>query len=232
VSALRSIRPTSLRQQATGAIRASILSGEIKPGEIWSAPGLARRLGVSATPVREAMLELASHGIVESVRNRGFRVIALTRADLDELLELRRLVEVPLAGRVAGLLDAKATRRLRALADRAADAASRGDLAAFLAQDLAFHLALLAPAGNAPAIDLLGELGEQTRLHGLLRAAASETLQALAAEHGTILEAALAGSRTRTEAAMRRHLDHVGAAWRASLAVAAEDAGEAPAPLR
>ncbi|HSA52260.1 MAG TPA: GntR family transcriptional regulator, partial [Yinghuangia sp.] len=66
----------SLREQVARAIRAALVAGEMRPGVVYSAPGLATRFGVSATPVREALLDLAKDGLVEPVRNKGFRVRA------------------------------------------------------------------------------------------------------------------------------------------------------------
>src|SRR3954449_10806327 len=100
----------SLREQAQQVIRASILAGELAAGEIYSASTLAERLGgspppppaaplqlgnggdgrgVPPPPVREAMLELANGGLVDPVRNRGFRVLTPDEADLDEISQLR-----------------------------------------------------------------------------------------------------------------------------------------------
>ena len=67
----------SLREQVGHALRAALVTGQLKPGEVYSAPGLAAQFGVSATPVREAMLDLAKEGLVEVARNKGFRVVAV-----------------------------------------------------------------------------------------------------------------------------------------------------------
>src|SRR6185312_16792620 len=91
----------SLRQQVTEALRGAVVSGVMEPGELYSAPNLAAMLGVSATPVREAMLDLAKEGLIEAVRNKGFRVIELTDAELDQLTELRSLLEVPTVAAIA-----------------------------------------------------------------------------------------------------------------------------------
>src|SRR5688572_32330171 len=72
----------NLRQEIANALRAALVSGEMRPGVLYSAPTLAEKFGVSATPVREAMLDLASEGLVEAVRNKGFRVTELTEQDL------------------------------------------------------------------------------------------------------------------------------------------------------
>lgn len=78
------VQGESLRDKALAILRQSVVSGEIHHGELYSATALARRLGVSVSPVREAMLTLVNEGIMEPVRNRGFRV---------ELHGNRRLVE-------------------------------------------------------------------------------------------------------------------------------------------
>ena len=72
-----------------------MVAGELKPGEMYSAPALGERFGVSATPVREAMLDLVKDGFVEAVRNRGFRVLEMSDEDLDEVSQIRLLLEVP-----------------------------------------------------------------------------------------------------------------------------------------
>src|SRR4051812_40547668 len=84
-----------LRDQVANALRAALIAGELRPGEVYSAPALAAEYGVSATPVREAMLDLAREGLVEAVRNKGFRITEMTERDLDEFTEIRALIEIP-----------------------------------------------------------------------------------------------------------------------------------------
>src|SRR3989442_1437199 len=98
---LSQLQPTSLREQARTAIRGSIVTGEIEAGTIHSVSYFAERLGVSATPIREALFDLVNEGLIEQVRNRGFCVSQLSEHDLDELFELRTLLEVTSIGRVA-----------------------------------------------------------------------------------------------------------------------------------
>ena len=74
----------SLREQVTSALRAAVISGEMRPGVVYSAPSLAARFRVSATPVREALLDLVKEGLVVSVRNKGFRVTEVTDRQLDD----------------------------------------------------------------------------------------------------------------------------------------------------
>ncbi|GAA2910803.1 hypothetical protein GCM10011428_26590 [Streptomyces violaceus] len=83
-------RKPSHRERVADALRAALIAGELRPGEVYSAPGLAARFGVSATPVREAMLDLAKEGLVDTVPNKGFRVTAVSERQLDEYTHIGR----------------------------------------------------------------------------------------------------------------------------------------------
>ena len=71
----------SYRERVVDALRAALIAGELRPGEVYSAPALAGRFGVSATPVREAMLDLVREGLVDTVPNKGFRVTAVSNGN-------------------------------------------------------------------------------------------------------------------------------------------------------
>lgn len=212
----------SLREVALRAIRAGIVTGEIHPEEIYSAPTLARQLGVSATPVREAMLDLAAQGLVEPVRNRGFRVLPLMDEDLDEIHELRMLIEVPTIGRLAGMLPKHEVTRLRKLAKDSETAAETGDLVRFLEADRAFHFGLLEHSGNRRLVEFVGQLRAQTRLYGLRELAEAGALVSTAREHRSILDRIESGDASGAEEQMAKHLRHTRGAW----AGRAEAAGE------
>ena len=106
----------SYREGVVEVLRAALVSGQMKPGRLYSAPTLAGQLGVSATPVREAMSELAAQGMVEVVRNRGFRVRELSDVELDEITQLRQLIEVPTTAALARSCDPGAIDAIRPLA--------------------------------------------------------------------------------------------------------------------
>src|SRR5439155_3131698 len=94
------LEKVSIRERVGRALRAAIVSGEMEPGTVYSAPSLGARFGVSATPVREAMIDLVREGLVEIVPNKGFRVTAIDEADLDQITELRLLIEPPVVRQV------------------------------------------------------------------------------------------------------------------------------------
>jgi DNA-binding GntR family transcriptional regulator len=212
-TSLAHIAQSSLREEARRAIRAGVITGEIQPGKIYSAPSLAERLGVSATPVREALLDLANEGLVEAVRNRGFRAVVLDDDDLDEIFELRILIEVPSVGRVAGTLDDASVRRLRSVVDELDEAAAAGDLARYLTADQEFHSLLLEPLRNRRLIDLVARLRDQQRLYGLPQILRSPDFLKTAFEHQAILDAVVDGDREAAEALMRHHLEHTRGVW-------------------
>ncbi|MGN6242054.1 MAG: GntR family transcriptional regulator [Motilibacteraceae bacterium] len=203
----------SLREQVADALRAALVAGEMRPGVTYSAPALAAKFGVSATPVREAMLDLGKEGLVEAVRNKGFRVTELSEQDLDEISELRALIEVPTVGRIARRHDPDAVEALRPLAGEIVAAAARADLITYIDADRRFHLGLLALAGNTHLVKVVRDLRARTRLYGLQELADAGSLPASAAEHEQLLDLVRAGDSRAAVALMRHHVAHVRAEW-------------------
>jgi len=205
----------SLREQIADAIRAAVMAGQMRAGVLYSVPALTESFAVSATPVREAMLDLAKEGLFTPVRNKGFRVIELSDKDLDDITELRALIEVPPVARLAATIEAADIETLRPLAQAIVDGAAEGDLISYLEADRHFHLHLLGLTGNPRLVEVVGDLRAQTRLYGLGQLAEQGTLIASAAEHHELLDALAAHDEKRTEALMRRHIGHVRGIWAA-----------------
>lgn len=197
-------------------LRGAVITGAMRPGELYSAPSLAAQFQVSATPVREAMLDLVKEGLIETVRNKGFRVTELTDAELDEITELRMLIEVPtlavLAERYTPEWDPH-LEDLRAVAEEIVAHAESADLIAYVEADRRFHLDLLALAGNARLVAVVGDLRSRSRLYGLERLARQGTLGQSAIEHQQMLDLVTARDRKGAAAVMRRHINHVRGAW-------------------
>ncbi|GLW71988.1 GntR family transcriptional regulator [Kitasatospora phosalacinea] len=202
-----------LRDQVAHALRAALISGELRPGVVYSAPTLATDFGVSATPVREAMLDLAREGLVEAVRNKGFRVTELSDRDLDEYTEIRALIEVPTVGQVARTATAEQLEALRPQAEAIVTAARRHDLIGYLEADRQFHLDLLALAGNARLVETVGDLRKRSRLYGLNRLDQQGELVTSAEEHLELLDVLLTGDAEAAQECMTRHLGHIRHLW-------------------
>ncbi|MFG1946647.1 GntR family transcriptional regulator [Nonomuraea sp. NPDC048826] len=205
----------SLREQVAQALRAALITGEMRPGVVYSAPVLAAQFGVSATPVREAMLDLAKAGLVEAVRNKGFRVTELSERDLDELTQLRELIEVPTVARMADAGRAPDFRRLRPAAEEILAAAERGDLLAYVNADLRFHLELLGLSGNGHLVEVVKDLRTRARLYGLSQLAERGMLADSAREHLALLDALENGDERAAEHIMSEHIQHVRGIWAA-----------------
>ncbi|MFL6122475.1 GntR family transcriptional regulator [Actinophytocola sp.] len=204
----------NLREEITQTLRAAVISGQLRPGVVYSAPSLATQFGVSATPVREAVLDLANEGLVEIVRNKGFRVTGLSEKDLDELSELRALVEVPTVRRIAEAgVPRPVIEELRPLAAEIEAAAARGDLIAHVTADMEFHLTLLALAGNQHLVETVRSLRARSRVYGLRSLADRDALVPSAHEHAELLDLLAAGDADGAEDLMRRHIGHVRGIW-------------------
>lgn len=211
------IEQSSLRDQVLAILRKGLITGDLVPGELYSASAIASDLGVSTSPVREAMLTLVNQGVMEAVRNRGFRVVPLGEQDRKNIHELRVMIEVPSMVRLAGNPKIKQnSAKFRALAEQNVAAAESGDLVAYLNTDLRFHLGILEILGNEKLTALVEELRDQTRQLGLKSLSRSETLRATAQEHLLILDALVDGKRERVEELMTAHLGHIFRDWDAA----------------
>lgn len=202
----RKVLRHSVRGQILDALRAALVDGELVPGEIYSGPALGERFGVSATPVREAMQQLALEGAVECLPNRGFRVLSRTPRELAELAEVRAMLEVPVMLRLARSLPAETWEALRPAAAATAEAAAAGDVPGYAEADRAFHREVLALAGNDQLVQVAEELHRRAQwpLPGAPRVRRAD-LVADAAEHAALLEALAAGDLPVVESLVREH---------------------------
>ena len=207
------LRADSLREQITRALEAAIVAGELLPGVIYSAPGLAERFGVSATPVREAMLDLVKEGFVEPLRNRGFRVIPMSDEDLDNIAQIRLLIEVPTISQIASLLTPARFEKLAVAAEAIERAEAAGDVLEYLDADRRFHVELISVIGNERLTDLVDRLRRQARLFGLKDLAKSGRLMASAREHRMVLDALRVQDIEAAENLMRAHIGHTRGLW-------------------
>jgi DNA-binding GntR family transcriptional regulator len=206
-------KAVSLRETVTQILRAAIISGEMAPGEVYSAPVLGARFGVSATPVREAMVDLSREGLVQTVPNKGFRVTAVSEAELDDIAALRMLIEPPTVREVTPRIPQEAIRGLRELAQAIVDHAAAGDLITYTEADRRFHLAILEYSANQRLVSLVSDLRSQTRLYGLSGMVERGTLADSAAEHLELADLIAAGDATGAGNLMKRHIGRVRAEW-------------------
>lgn len=211
----------TLRGQVLDRVRTGIVSGRTEAGTVFSVPSLAAELGVSTTPVREALLELARDGMVTPLRNRGFRVEAMSLAETENLFALRELLE-------SYALETLARRRITDTADlkRRADevgaAVEAGDVLRYVASDREFHQALVARADNPRLTRLVMSMRADMRLYGIDSPEGKKRQIASVSEHYEMIDVATRGDVARAAPLMHQHI----ASWK-PLFVAALDQGGA-----
>ena len=193
------------------AIKRAILAGELRPGQSLVETELAQVLGVSKTPVREALKTLAGAGLVTMSPYRGATVRAIDPASAAAIYDLRLLLE-PEAVRRAAEAAARPAQDSSALAGwAAAQAALRvSDAATDQAQrslaNREFHRALYLACGNSLLVKTLDDLRDQTALVSALSWEQAPSWQQEAAEHQAILTAVRGGAATEAAALLRAHI--------------------------
>lgn len=197
----------SLTDAVVVAVRDGVQSRELVPGETYSVYQLAELLGVSRSPVREALLKLADAGLVEIARNRGFRVLLPRAHDLEEIFEIRLALEPAAVRRVAARADRAEREAIAAHLATMRRAADHTDATAFWPADHALHHAILHTAGNARAAGIVADLRATTALLGPPTTATGRTLVQIHDEHAPIVAAVLDRDPDAAAAAMRHHLE-------------------------
>jgi len=220
----------NLREKVVERLRAEIVSGQGVPGTIYSVPGLASELGISTTPVREALLELSRAGLVTPMRNRGFRVEPTTLEDVENVFSLRVLLErhalVTLAER--RLSD---TEPLVLLADAVGDAVKRNDITMYIETDRRFHEALVMRAGNARLTKMIMALRSDMRLYGIDTNEGRERQRASVREHYQMIDYALTGKVEEIGELITRHIVEWKPLFVAALAAQQPAGSNGPAQL-
>jgi DNA-binding GntR family transcriptional regulator len=191
------------------SIKALIMDHAVAPGDRVTIDALARQLGVSPTPVREALARLESDGLVRKRPLAGYTTTPLlTRAQFEELFEMRLLLEPAAAQRAAGAgLSAADTELLRKeadLPDPPPGTTGYASFAAFTAQDARFHNLVAEVSGNHLLYEAVLRLHAHLHLHRLNFPVAHYGVSAV--EHHRVVDAIAAGDPAGAAAAMRAHL--------------------------
>jgi DNA-binding GntR family transcriptional regulator len=165
------VRRSSLRQQIADALRDEVLTGRLQAGRHFTVKEIAELYGVSATPVREALVDLAAQGLLDVEQHRGFQVRRLTAADFRSLSEARLFVVEAafrqMAERGMGDLPAAAVASVRRRAEAAASAAQAGSLDVLVGCDLRFWRELTAIGGNPHICEFLDRIRTQTWVYAV-----------------------------------------------------------------
>ena len=188
-----------LREVVFEALRDAIVHGEFEPGERLLEVALAKRLGVSRTPVREAIRMLELEGLVVMVPRKGAEVARITEKDLRDALEIRLSLE-ELAVELACRL------RLREACENFREAVRSGRVPDIVDTDVAFHETICELSNNPRLVSLTKSYGEQVYRYRVEYVRDTGYHGKLLREHDEITEAILLGDVEKAKAVMHQHI--------------------------
>lgn len=209
-SASEAVRRVSVTQEAYAAIRLMLLSGELPPGSRVTVRPIVEKLGLSATPVKGALINLEREGVLELKANRGFFVPELGEHDLREIFQLRGALD-RLAGSLAAESDdhEKIAERLRAECEVQRQHLDTGDVDAYRRADLEFHRNVWKLSGNSRLQRTGEQLMDQMRLSNSVSARQPGRVMRSLTEHLVLVDAIAAGDAERAGEAAITHINSV-----------------------
>lgn len=214
-----------LGEKVYEAVRGQIVNCELAPGSPLPAVELARQLGVSLTPVRDALNRLAAEGLVEDVARKGYFVARLDPEDIADLLEARRLIELAAAEQGIELLEPAQLAEMRRLVEEMEQLVDPNgrylDYARFSKRDSQFHQLVVGSAGSRRLVEIYR--GLSVHVHIYRRNLAAKVGQPLgltdAREHRAILEGFESRDLPVLKAAINQHVRQVARALAGSVPI-------------
>ena len=198
-------RPVPLRQSVYDALIDLIVGGDLPPGQHMVETDLARQLGVSRQPIREALHRMEAEGWVDLRPSQGAFVHVPTDQEVDELLDVRVLLEAETARLAAGGARPEAVARLREVNAEGEAATQADDFARAVAANDAFHAEVAAIAGNSVLAELADIIGR--RVQWYYRVVAPARGHASWAEHAELIDAIEASDPERAQLLARKHTE-------------------------
>ena len=178
-----------LRDVVFNTLRRAILRGELKPGERLMEIQLANKLGVSRTPIREAIRKLELEGLVLMIPRKGAEVAEITEKNLRDVLEVRCALEELAVQLACERIDKRGIKELHTAADRFRDVLGSDDITQIAQADEAFHDVIFTATDNERLIQLLNNLREQMYRYRIEYLKKKECYPQLLGEHEAIISA-------------------------------------------
>jgi DNA-binding GntR family transcriptional regulator len=200
-------QPESLAKIAYDALRESILTNKLKRDEIYTEMSLAKDLGISRTPVREALLELSSQGLVTFLPRKGVLVNRYTKQDVEEIFELRKAIELAAVEKVARNFKSHDFGKIEEVFQGQRKAAKKKDYLAYIQADRVFHTTLSEMTKNRRFVAIMENIRDMIHLMGIHALVAENRAEEVIAEHEKVLEAVRKGKPLEAREAMDYHLD-------------------------
>ena len=195
-----------LRDVVFNTLRRATLRGELKPGERLMEIALANRLGVSRTPVREAIRKLELEGLVVMIPRKGAEVARITEKDLRDVLEVRCSLEELAAELAAERMDEETREKLKTALKEFEDAIASGDNGAIADSDMEFHDIIFDATANPRLIQIIGNLREQFYRYRLEYVKDAEYHAVLLKEHQELVKAMITGKKEEAREIMKKHI--------------------------
>jgi len=208
---MQGIAPISrrpLHEEAVDRLRDQIVQGRLSPGQRLNERELCEQLGISRTPLREAIKLLATEGLVELLPNRGAVVSAIDAARLAETLTVMGALEALAGGLACERADEAAIQRIRALHEKMVAMHAKGDLAGYFRHNQMIHMTLVEASGNAVLANTYRQLNANVKRARYMANLSRERWDAALAEHGEILRALEARDAPRLKRLLGDHLAH------------------------
>ena len=198
-----------LRDVVFNTLRQAILKGELKPGERLMEIQLANKLGVSRTPVREAIRKLELEGLVLMIPRKGAEVAEITRQDMEDVLEVRTaLEELAVKDACDHITDAQLSELKKASNEFKKALLEGKDLVTCADADMHFHDVILSATNNRRLIQMLNNLSEQMYRYRMEYLKDERTHKTLIEEHDSIRRALKKHDKVKAGAAIRVHIDN------------------------
>jgi DNA-binding GntR family transcriptional regulator len=199
-------RNPSLRHRAIEALREAIVTGSLEPGSLHSEQTIASKLGLSRTPIREALLQLVNEGLVAPVPNRGFRIAELDAEHLAYVLQFRAAIEGCGASRMAASADPDRLARLAAELKRQRAIIKAGDRLLWVQANTDFHTILAESSENTLMIEAFMPLATHTKRLGYRMNHRAQRMKESLDEHSAIVDAIRRGDADRARTMAEEHL--------------------------
>lgn len=200
-------RPDSAKAIAYEYIKQGIISGEFKVGEFITESQIADELGMSRTPVREAVQALEQVGFLRVFPKRGAYIPPIAEHEIREVWDARQLIELHCVAYATELVDSSLCDNLKAHIAGQEEAARRHDATTFIEHDHAFHRTLVGSAGNSVLNEFYDSLRDRQLRMGIRALLSSEErFQQVLREHRRIVTTIESGNKDEANEALRDHL--------------------------
>ena len=220
------VKAESLKDQAYEILRSSIITGRLEPGRLHNEKDLARGLGISRTPVREALLDLSKEGMIVFVPRKGIKIREVTRRDISDVMELRKVIESYIIESCCGQLTPADLKGIGKIIEKQKAMTMKENRERFVEVDREFHLFLASRTGNRQLLHVMENLRDLLHFMAIKAIAYQDRMDQVLREHKRICTALEERDQKKAKEAMFLHLDTTEKILLASMEADEGEAGE------